>query len=251
MFRRDKHFCHECRFCCSLSVCTNSTGNFFKDTQKEELGAVKNQAISAKAAFEVDMKMFKDNDYRCLKPKKGVSPEKWPHHFMPEFRAAKTEKELKKVKEMPFDINLFNMEDPAVFKRMLDEKKGPGLWRKTYGFDFSAIIEGRGMEGNMTRCRMACLEAEYGDFAKQCKKEGGFFKCCMIGLRWDTFETIRVKFKRMGIIKKGPSEKNRMCVSGSKKCHSCHVTYSCAKQVKWNNLVCRKTFMTIVKHFFL
>ena len=87
--RRDKEFCHECRFCCTLSVCTNNTGNHFKDTTQEELGAVKNEKISGKAAFEVDMKMYKGPDYRCLKPLKGVAPESWPHHFMPEYRAAK------------------------------------------------------------------------------------------------------------------------------------------------------------------
>ena len=25
-YRRDKIFCHECRFCCSLSICTNKDG---------------------------------------------------------------------------------------------------------------------------------------------------------------------------------------------------------------------------------
>ena len=87
--RRDKEFCHECRFCCTLSICTNSTGNFYKDTEKEKLSDAKNHQISAKSAFEVDMKMFKGPDYRCLKPKKGVSSQKWPHYYMPQFRAAK------------------------------------------------------------------------------------------------------------------------------------------------------------------
>ena len=30
-FRRDKVACHECRFCCTLSICTTETGTFFKN----------------------------------------------------------------------------------------------------------------------------------------------------------------------------------------------------------------------------
>ena len=89
------------------------------------------------------------------------------------------------MKEMPFDVNLFNMEDPKVFKSMLDSRKGPDLWRKTYGFDFSSPIPGENKKGNMSICQQECLKEEYGQFAQDCKKGGGFFKCCMIGyLYW-------------------------------------------------------------------
>ena len=30
--RRDKEFCHEGRFCCTLSVCTTTDGSYFKDS---------------------------------------------------------------------------------------------------------------------------------------------------------------------------------------------------------------------------
>ena len=32
-FRRDKKFCHECRFCCTLSVCTDKEGTTFTDSE--------------------------------------------------------------------------------------------------------------------------------------------------------------------------------------------------------------------------
>ena len=41
--------------------------------------------------------------FRCLKPKPGLPASKWPHHDMAQFRAAKTEKELQKVEEIPFN----------------------------------------------------------------------------------------------------------------------------------------------------
>ena len=33
---RDKKFCHECRFCCTLSVCTTPDGSYFKDSSIRE-----------------------------------------------------------------------------------------------------------------------------------------------------------------------------------------------------------------------
>ena len=64
---------------------------------------------------------------------------------MPEFRAAKNIAELKKVEEVPFDINFLNMEDPKVFKAMTDPKKGPSLWIQTYGMDYADFLPCRNM----------------------------------------------------------------------------------------------------------
>ena len=136
--------------------------------------------MSAAAGFLVDMKMYKAPDYRCLKPVKG-NPKKWPHYDMPGLRAAKTEEELKKVEEIPFDVNFFNLEDPKVFKDFTDPKKGLALWKKTYGFDYAAFIPGYQGAANMNSCQQDCLKAEYSKFAKDCKADGGFFKCCLLG----------------------------------------------------------------------
>ena len=138
VFRRDKEFCHECRFCCTLSVCTVGEKHIFKDSKNDtnKIKSEKSKAILAKTGFLTDMKMYKAPDYRCLKPKKRRHPIKWPHYYMPEFRAAKNKAELRKVEEVPFDINFLNMEDPEVFKAMTDPKNGPKLWKKTYGMDF-------------------------------------------------------------------------------------------------------------------
>ena len=111
--RRDKIFCHECRFCCTLSICTTSNGTYYKDSDSlNENAAANTQKLSAKAGYEVDMKLYKAPDFRCLKPLPMKPPQKWPHYDMPQFRQAKTAKELKQVKTHPFDINFFNLEDP-------------------------------------------------------------------------------------------------------------------------------------------
>ena len=106
---------------------------------------------------------------------------------MPEFRAAKNKAELRKVEEVPFDKHFLNMEDPKVFKAMTNPKHGPKLWKKTYGMDFVdflpvvnlTIVDGLTLySASMHKIHKHCLAAEYGKFALDCKKNGGFFKCC-------------------------------------------------------------------------
>ena len=45
--RRDKVFCHECRFCCTLSVCTNKDGTYFIDSTDKSLNGSKNKVYLA------------------------------------------------------------------------------------------------------------------------------------------------------------------------------------------------------------
>ena len=71
--RRDKEFCHECRFCCTLSVCTTGNGTYFKDSKELNNAQPLSQQLSGKAGFQVDIKLYKSPDYRCLKPIKGRS----------------------------------------------------------------------------------------------------------------------------------------------------------------------------------
>ena len=75
-----------------------------------------------------------------------------------------------------------NFEDPQVFREMTDLVNGIDIWRKTYGFDFGSFVEGNEKgEANLTSCSLHCLEAEYGEFAQECKRQRGLFKCCVLG----------------------------------------------------------------------
>ena len=67
--------------------------------------------------------MWKNYDFRCLKPKEGVPSAKWPHYEMKGYRAAKTQEELDKVEEIPFDKYFFNLEDPDVLNLMTNGKR--------------------------------------------------------------------------------------------------------------------------------
>ena len=126
------------------------------------------------------MKMWKYYDFRCLKPKKDLTPEKWPHYEMIGYRAAKTKEELQRVKEIKFDKYFFNLEDPKVWKDMTDVKKASRIWKKTYGFNFAALTEGKDGNANNTKCMIDCFKSEQRSFARQCKRKGGLFKCCRL-----------------------------------------------------------------------
>ena len=150
-FRRDKEYCHECRYCCTLSICTTSEGfawgNYYEHSNKTLREALHKGQLDgipeAVIGFSIDKLMYKKNDFRCLKPKDGVPIEKWPHYEMHGYRAAKTEEELSKVQEIPFDKNFFNFEDPEVLNSFTDgSDNSVNLWKKTYGFDWGVWRRG-------------------------------------------------------------------------------------------------------------
>ena len=98
-------------------------------------------------------------------------------------RSAKSKEELETVQEIPFDKYFFNFEDPKVFHDMTESppRKKQHIWKRTYGFDFLAKMNGLKGTGDYTPCRKHCLRAEYGTWAKKCKAKGGVFKCCVYG----------------------------------------------------------------------
>ena len=159
--------------------------------------------MNAKHGFQTDMKMYKFPDFRCLKPNSSVPSSQWSHYEMSGFRAAKSKQELEKVKEIPFDKYFFNFEDPEVWKDMTDSKKGIGIWKKTYGFDFGGFTEGLDGQANSSLCQQHCLEAEYGKFARRCAKKGGIFKCCVLGYRIKIFPVIVISISTGCPPKKG------------------------------------------------
>ena len=64
---------------------------------------------------------------------------------------------------------------------MWSSTSGPKVWKRTYGYDHVSLVPGQGNLDNKTPCMVDCLKAEYSKFAKQCRKKGGVFKCCMFG----------------------------------------------------------------------
>ena len=136
---------------------------------------------NAVLGYSTDMRLYKSWDFRCLKPKPGVPIPEWPHYEMNSFREAKSEEELKKVPEIPFDKNFFNFEDPKVLMAFSgNSTKSLNLWKSTYGFDWAAEIPGVHHRAEYDKMYQHCLKAEYSSYAKTCKKKG-LFKCCAFG----------------------------------------------------------------------
>ena len=99
---------------------------------------------------------------------------------MKEYRKASTEEELNKVELIPYDRNFFNVEDPKVFKDLMIGKNRNKIWKRTYGFDFVSVKPSKKQPVKHFSCMKYCLKSEFGNFAKQCRKKGGLFKCCQV-----------------------------------------------------------------------
>ena len=233
--RRDKAFCHECRYCCSLSVCTMKDGityyKFTNATLDKKVG--KNHLEGAPGAnhgFSTDDRMYKNYDFRCLKPKSGVDSSKWPHYEMKGYRKAATKEQLKKVPEIPYDNNFFNWEDPKVLEAFTKgkDKDVSKVWKKAFGFDATYKYK-FGSNTRMDECSQHCLKAGYEKFAKKCEKDGGFFKCCVYATTLEIFYKIRYKLKQWKLIDKGPDQES--CEHRDRSCWHCHVTHACTKKV--------------------
>ena len=175
IFRRDKEFCHECRYCCTLSICTKEDGTYFKKSKSKFEYSKAEGKIDAYVGYSVDQRMYKKNDFRCLKPSNTTETEKWTYYEMKGFREAKSKEELNNVKEIQYDKYFFNFENPNVMKEMSKKEK---LWKKTYGFDFVMINHNKQRPTSSYQCLRYCYKAENRIFAKRCKQDNGLFKCC-------------------------------------------------------------------------
>ena len=61
-------FCHDCRFCCTLSVCTNQHGTYYKESSEKNMNGSTNKALGAIAGFSLDMELYKKPDFREIYP---------------------------------------------------------------------------------------------------------------------------------------------------------------------------------------
>jgi len=101
-----------------------------------------------------------------------------------------------------FDNNFFNFEDPEVYRKFTNPNE-TDIWKKTYGYDFACtsavlrcVVEGH----------KKCVKESKSSFAKNCRKDNGFFKCCQISLMLKVFHNTRQKLYSAGLIKKDPAD---------------------------------------------
>ena len=158
--RRDKRGCHECRFCCTLPMCTYPPGGrdntVFDGLHDLKLEDQQKNVIGANDIFFSEELIFRSDDYRCLKPNSHKDPKKWHAYDMKAYRTAFSSKTLKNVSSIKHDNNMFNFDDPKVFKSFTkSEKYAKKYWRNTYGLYYIKTIPGHGEDqkgANVTAC---------------------------------------------------------------------------------------------------
>ena len=143
---------------------------------------------------------------------------------MHNYRKAFSEERLKRVDQYKYDNNFFNWNDPKVMKYFTKSTNSlKKAWKKTYGFPYIRpnTWGGKNMSPqNSTKCFERCARyvsprqynhklnsilQEQSSFAKDCRKRGGFFKCCVQYWILNTFETSRNKLIEEGLIKDKPT----------------------------------------------
>ena len=133
--RRDKRFCHECRFCCTLPMCVKlpggKEGTHFESI-KLKLEDQTNRETAGEIFFSTGHR-YKSEDYYCLKPDSNKDPEKWEQYQMEKYREAYTKEVLEAVPTYKYNNKLNNFVDPDVLKMFTKVgKKSLEAWQSTY-----------------------------------------------------------------------------------------------------------------------
>ena len=213
------------RFCCTLAMCTHPsppdpTGfagltNTAFDTPALELKDQKKK-VMASELFSSPQHIYKSWDYRCLVPYSHKDPEKWRTYDMHGYRAASNQKMLDKVDTFKFEVLFNNWINPKVLAKYT--KRPRKAWKRAYGFPYTTPVHWNETDIDSAdaspcwwRCAklvnqisliafcpaffiLACmLSQETEGFAKECAREGGFFKCCVTLFTLNIFEEARNK----------------------------------------------------------
>jgi len=217
--RRDKAFCHECRYCCTLPFCSYKDERGVVIVEGENIlnpNKAADQNIGMDAVYELRAmsSMYKGYDNRCLKPDDSKDPELWDHYDPDDFYDATSQEMLDKAKIQKFDKNFFNFEDPEVYRKFT-KFNATEEWRQTYGFDFACAFKhpsraSQQDKSAFVRCMVEgnkkCIKASKSSFAANCRKENGIFKCCQRSIWIGVFHETRQKLYSAGLIKKDPAD---------------------------------------------
>ena len=176
--------------------------------------------------FFSDQHLYKKADYRCLKPDSHGDPKKWHRYEAAGFRKAFNKEMLENTKTFKYDKYLYNFEDPKILSAVTkNEKKARKIWKKSYNHYYTKMIPGLSSTSyvlsnetfsNMTKCVKKCIKMENSEFAKKCKKAGGYFKCCLSSWGLNSFEEARNQLINDKLIKdnmKDTCNVRRTCVT--------------------------------------
>jgi hypothetical protein len=164
---------------------------------------------SASELFLSLQHMYKDWDYRCLVPDSHRDPAKWRTYDMHGYRVAFNKKTLDQVETFKFDKYFNNWMDPKVFKAFA--RKPAKYWKKGYGFPYVKTRQhstGSIEQSSAVQCWEKCARLEVSSFARQCKRKGGFMKCCVTSWSINIWEKTRNQLISDGLVK---GKKSHLC----------------------------------------
>ena len=102
---------------------------------QQENNLIKENIQTASELFNSLDTIWKDKDYRCLKPNSHKDPTKWRTYEIHGYRRAFNNNSLNSVKSFKYDENFNNFIDPKVMKEYTKSTKSTkDAWRKSYGF---------------------------------------------------------------------------------------------------------------------
>ncbi|XP_023347884.1 uncharacterized protein LOC111716641 [Eurytemora carolleeae] len=147
--RREKVFCNECQYCCTVPFCSWNSRNVIQlagehDFVEEDIYApiVETKPAPLKVGVQAEDMLSSLNlfykggsDTRCLKPDQTKNSSEWDHYLPEDFVKALDEKDLRKARVIKYDNRYLNFEDPEVFTG-LTGLHYESIMKETYGFDF-------------------------------------------------------------------------------------------------------------------
>ena len=158
---------------------------------------------------------------------------------MHDYRTASSKEQLNKVQQFKYDNHFNNFVDPKVLKYFSSTKSMRKAWKKSYGFPYVSVLSGNRFNRtfNNTDCFQKCahyvsahysiwdllrLLQERSKFAKDCKKNDGFFKCCVQDNWLDIFENSRNTLIEEGLIKDKPTSMCKLGFDWKDPCFTCN-----------------------------
>lgn len=111
---------------------------------------------------------YKGPDTSCLKPDENVDPAIW-ESYAPELVKATTKKDMAEVRTFPYDKRFQLFDDRGTLE---DDRR----WLQTELFKELQVrlVSKSTEEKDSLPCAIARMKAEYGSYAKQCKKRREF-----------------------------------------------------------------------------
>merc|ERR1711915_648167 len=220
----------EHQFCISVPFCTfkneeeqisvigeTEIERFIEEQKAEKSGRKATLASTTGIRYSADF--LAKWDVRCWISNEKVDPKNWNYYHPDTFL-----NELNKAKVMENDERFFQFENPEIFKQFVGDDFEK-TFKETYGFDFVAKMPLTEGKSTILPCSKDCLKQEKSEFAKDCKKKGGLFQCCVKRIDLGNFEYARLHYLKPDRVERHCYEDiNNRDVS---KCVFCTATYSC------------------------